>query len=157
MCSAHGKHINYHQIPSMCVAHTQDTSRTTNNQLSDFQTPEAVLKSLQWTPKLVSVLFCALHFWFWVNPNLLICFSFSEIGSYREDSGWHGIQNLLPQHLKCWNYMTPVLSVLTYLFCLLAFFCERVSLHSSSCPGTHYVDQADLKHTDICLPSKRWN
>lgn len=31
-------------------------------------------------------------------------------------------------------------------------FCESVSLHSPSWPGTHYVDQINLKLTEIACP-----
>jgi hypothetical protein len=31
------------------------------------------------------------------------------------------------------------------LFCLFVCFRDRVSLYSSGCPGTHFVDQADLE------------
>jgi hypothetical protein len=31
-------------------------------------------------------------------------------------------------------------------------FPDRVSLCSPDCPETHFVDQADLRLTEICLP-----
>jgi hypothetical protein len=34
---------------------------------------------------------------------------------------------------------------LTFLFCFVLFFQDRVSLCSPGCPGTHLVDQADLE------------
>ena len=36
---------------------------------------------------------------------------------------------------------------------------DRVALCSSGCPGTHYIDQADLQLKEICLPppSERWD
>jgi hypothetical protein len=38
--------------------------------------------------------------------------------------------------------------------CLLAIFVfqDRVSLCSPGCPGAHFVDQAGLELTEICLP-----
>ena len=36
-----------------------------------------------------------------------------------------------------------------FCFCLFAFVLNRASLHGSGCPGTHYVDQASLKLTEI--------
>jgi hypothetical protein len=44
-------------------------------------------------------------------------------------------------------------------YCLLFFFRARVLLCSSWCPGTHYVDQAGLKSTEICLllPPECWD
>jgi hypothetical protein len=39
----------------------------------------------------------------------------------------------------------------TYKFCLCCFFQGRVSLHNSGYPGTHYVDEAGLQFTVICL------
>jgi hypothetical protein len=35
------------------------------------------------------------------------------------------------------------------LFSVLFCFCDRVSLGSPGCPGTHSVDQADLKLKDL--------
>ena len=34
---------------------------------------------------------------------------------------------------------------------LILSFQDRVSLYSLDCPGTHHVDQVDLKLTEICL------
>ena len=44
--------------------------------------------------------------------------------------------------------------VWTFVCLLLScfIFWVRVSLCSSGCPGTHYVNQAGLKLTEICLP-----
>jgi hypothetical protein len=41
-----------------------------------------------------------------------------------------------------------ILYFFVFCFCLfvfLFFVLDRVSLHSPGCPGTHFVDQADLK------------
>ena len=39
------------------------------------------------------------------------------------------------------------------LFVLSFVFLDKVSLCiRPSCPGTHFVDQAGLEHTEICLP-----
>jgi hypothetical protein len=35
--------------------------------------------------------------------------------------------------------------ILFYLFNLFMIFRDRASLYSPGCPGTHFVDQADLK------------
>jgi hypothetical protein len=32
-----------------------------------------------------------------------------------------------------------------FLFCFVFGFCDKVSLCSHGCPGTHYVDQAGLE------------
>jgi hypothetical protein len=40
----------------------------------------------------------------------------------------------------------------TYLFC---FFGDRVSLCSSGCPRTHFVDQAGLKLRDLPASASR--
>jgi hypothetical protein len=42
--------------------------------------------------------------------------------------------------------------ILFYLFIYLFVFQDGVSLCSPGCPGTHSVDQAGLKFTEICLP-----
>lgn len=39
-----------------------------------------------------------------------------------------------------------------FFFLKFYFFCNRVSLWSSRCPGTASLGQADLRHTDIHLP-----
>jgi hypothetical protein len=51
-------------------------------------------------------------------------------------------------------------ALLLLLFALFLFlFWDGVSLHGPGYPGTHYVDQADLKLTEICLllPPECWD
>ena len=57
-------------------------------------------------------------------------------------------------HLLPMLYITPSLDIYACLFvCLVGwlvgwlvwFFRDRVSLYSSGCPGTHFVDQAGLE------------
>jgi hypothetical protein len=43
----------------------------------------------------------------------------------------------------------PLGGWLCFLCFLFLFFWNRVSLHSSDCPRTHYVDQVDLEITEI--------
>lgn len=42
-------------------------------------------------------------------------------------------------------------SISDFLVLLLLLFETTVSLCSSGCPGTHYIDQVNLKLTEICL------
>jgi hypothetical protein len=45
------------------------------------------------------------------------------------------------------------LYIFNLLFILFTYlFRDRISLHSPGCPGTHSVDQAGLKLTEILLP-----
>jgi hypothetical protein len=53
-------------------------------------------------------------------------------------------------HTACLLGSTPWL-LLTFGF-LFLFVWDRVSLYSSGCPGTYYVDHAGLKLTEIHLP-----
>jgi hypothetical protein len=45
--------------------------------------------------------------------------------------------------------------VLFFVLLLLLFFRDRVSLYSSDCPGTHFVDQADLELRNLPASASR--
>ena len=51
-----------------------------------------------------------------------------------------------------WTNPGPLLEQLTLFVCL---FWDRVSLYSLGCPGTHFVDQADLKLRNLPASASR--
>ena len=56
--------------------------------------------------------------------------------------------------VRLWEWQALAQVGLRALFPLLRVlvFQDRISQCSLGCPGTHFVDQADLKLTEICLP-----
>ena len=80
----------------------------------------------------------------------------------KEGSRWHRISlcqqaglsllTLWPQHPRCWDYRwAPLCLASSSCFLSLYYFWDRVSQCCHGWPGTHYVDQASLKHL-LCLP-----
>jgi hypothetical protein len=45
--------------------------------------------------------------------------------------------------------------VLFWVFCFVLVFRDRVSLYSPGCPGTHFVDQADLELRNLPASASR--